>query len=600
MNESIKTNWQEHLRGWWDHYQWLLIGGAWLLAVCLGYVGFARYAAWAGDSPTPWDLFYLTLQLIPMNSGAVTGPVSWELNAARLLFPLLTAFTAVQAFAALFQEQSDLVRLRFFHDHVVICGLSQKGLLLSDSFRARGTQVVVIEQAADNPLLARCRARGAIVLVGDATGQHILAKAGVQRAKAVIAVCENDGVNAEIALKTRELVKDRAGSALTCLIHIVDPQLYSLIREREFDMEAGTAFRMELFNVYSRGAQLLLQDLPGFNTSGETSQQHLVVIGLGMMGESLVTNAARLWRESNNHAGRSFQITVVDRDAIRKTRSLSVRYPRLQDYCALIPCEMDVHAAEFQSGDFVPGSQGLAGVTCFCVCLDDDSLSLYTGMVLLQLTRAYDMPIIVRLSEISGLARLMNTGGNKNSAFKRLQAFGLLERTCTPDLLLGGTHEILAMAIHEDYLHRQKQLEHEEPGIDSLPPWELLSERLKESNRRQADQIGIKINLVGCNIAPLKDWDAASFEFTAEEIEAMAQVEHENWVKQLKAEGWVYAAGVSNLLKKTHPDLLPWQELPEKEKEKNRRTVRGIPRFLARAGFQVERQNKIQSIQPEP
>ena len=131
------------IRQWWQQNQWLVIGIAWVVALVLGYIGFARNAASNGTSLTPWDLIYLTIQLIPMNSGAVQGPVSWELNAARLLIPLLTAITAVRALAALFQQQADLVRLQFIHDHIVICGLSQKGLRLTDGFRDQGDQVLV-------------------------------------------------------------------------------------------------------------------------------------------------------------------------------------------------------------------------------------------------------------------------------------------------------------------------------------------------------------------------------------------------------------------------------------------------------------------------
>jgi len=42
-------------------------------------------------------------------------------------------------------------------------------------------------------------------------------------------------------------------------------------------------------------------------------------------------------------------------------------------------------------------------------------------------------------------------------------------------------------------------------------------------------------------------------------------------------------------LRKTHPDLVDWEELAEAEKEKDRNMVRNIPVFLAQAGFQVER-----------
>ena len=58
--------------------------------------------------------------------------------------------------------------------------------------------------------------------------------------------------------------------------------------------------------------------------------------------------------------------------------------------------------------------------------------------------------------------------------------------------------------------------------------------------------------------------------------------------QQRKQCAWVYGPE-RDAVKKTNPDLVEWDELPEEEKEKNRRFVRGLPRSLARAGFQIER-----------
>ena len=37
------------------------------------------------------------------------------------------------------------------------------------------------------------------------------------------------------------------------------------------------------------------------------------------------------------------------------------------------------------------------------------------------------------------------------------------------------------------------------------------------------------------------DWDAELFEFTPEEIELLAEMEHERWDEERKLEGWAYA-----------------------------------------------------------
>ena len=43
------TSWR--LGRWWRKYQWLVIGGAWLVVGILGYVGFAKHFASPGPVP---------------------------------------------------------------------------------------------------------------------------------------------------------------------------------------------------------------------------------------------------------------------------------------------------------------------------------------------------------------------------------------------------------------------------------------------------------------------------------------------------------------------------------------------------------------------
>lgn len=43
---------------------------------------------------------------------------------------------------------------------------------------------------------------------------------------------------------------------------------------------------------------------------------------------------------------------------------------------------------------------------------------------------------------------------------------------------------------------------------------------------------------------------------------------HDNWLKEKQADGWVYGEE-KNLLIKTHPCILPYNELPEFQQKKD-------------------------------
>ncbi len=569
-------------------YQWFVIGGLWVIMLYLGSVGFAKNAQATGESFTPLDVFYRALQLIPMNSGGVVGPVSWELEIARLGVPALTVFAALKALAIVFRDQVQLLRLRLLGNHIVICGLSRKGLLLTTSLRERGDRVVVIERNEGNEFIEPCRERGAIVLIGDATNSTTLQKAGIRKARYIVALCNQDGVNVEIAMRAQELSARRGRNALTCVIHIVDPQLCELMRDREIFMGSAAPFRLELFNVFDRGARQMLRVYPAFDdTKSRVCPPHLLVVGLGRMGESVVVHTARRWWETRPSKDQRLRITAIDREANRKVESLRVRYPRLEQTCDLSPCQMDVHSPEFQRADFLYDSQHECHIDTIYICLDNDSLGLHTGLTLLRQLRDRKIPIVIRMTEDAGLATLLHKRHEDHTP-DNLFAFGLLDRTCTPELLL-GSHEVLARALHEEYVRQQGQQGQTSETSPALVPWDNLAEHFKESNRRQVDHIGIKLKRIGCGIAPLTDWDSVSFQFKSDEVELMAQMEHERWSEDLRLNGWRYAPGRKVGAKQTHQDLVSWEQLPESERDKNRSAVRELPRFLVRAGFEVYR-----------
>jgi hypothetical protein len=167
-------------------------------------------------------------------------------------------------------------------------------------------------------------------------------------------------------------------------------------------------------------------------------------------------------------------------------------------------------------------------------------------------------------------------------------AFPLLDATCRPDLLLRGINETLARAIHDDYLRHQLATGKPLGSEDAIRPWEELDESYREASRAQASGLAERLDAFGYRIAPLTDWHAGQFEFTEEEVEGMARMEHRRWCAERRRDGWTYGQE-KDRKRQRHPDLLPWEELTAEAREKDRVMVRDLPHMLAQAGLQVER-----------
>jgi hypothetical protein len=73
-------------------------------------------------------------------------------------------------------------------------------------------------------------------------------------------------------------------------------------------------------------------------------------------------------------------------------------------------------------------------------------------------------------------------------------------------------------------------------------------------------------------------------------VETLAAVEHERWMQEKRVQGWHYGPARDDS-KKIHPSIIPYLQLSESEKEKDRNTVRNIPRILSLIDFQVYRRS---------
>jgi hypothetical protein len=588
VSDVVLTFWREEIVRRIRDNKWPITVAMWVCALALGFIGFAEYFAANGEKRSPWDIFYLTLQLFALESGSVTGRLSWELETARLLAPATTFVTAVQALSLIFKEQFQRLCANFYADHVVICGLGRRGLLMARSFRARGDRVVCIDQDLENDRVEQCRDLGAVVLIGNATDHHMLKKARVHTASCVIALCSADGVNAEIAVGARELVKGRRSNPLTCVIQVMDSHLMDLLRGQESGMSRAGSFRLEFFNAYERGARAVLSEHPPFSATSD-SVPHLLVIGIGRMGRTIVTHAARTWGTSRRGSDKRLKITMLDREAKAHLEYMHVEFPLLDTVCDLRALQMDVTSAEFYRGDFLFDDEGGAAVTSIYVCLDNDSRAMSAALALMHRVQGLSVPMVVRLSHEGGLGALFQDAGAGTNGSRLLIPFGLSERTCTPELVLGGTNETLARAMHEEVLFQAADKRDMGPYGNAAVPWEELPKRFQNAFRRHADHVCAMLAEVGCYVHPLTSWQAEAFTFFPEEIETMARMEHEHRVMEsVRGDGAYFPSNGRTII--TNTDFLgSWKACPPDLVRRYKEIVSELPAFLVAADFEIAR-----------
>jgi RyR domain len=70
--------------------------------------------------------------------------------------------------------------------------------------------------------------------------------------------------------------------------------------------------------------------------------------------------------------------------------------------------------------------------------------------------------------------------------------------------------------------------------------------------------------------------------------ERLAENAHDVWAKRRMSEGWRYGPRRDEV-EKTHPSLVPYEELPESEKEYDRSTAMETLKVLLALGYRIDK-----------
>jgi hypothetical protein len=82
-------------------------------------------------------------------------------------------------------------------------------------------------------------------------------------------------------------------------------------------------------------------------------------------------------------------------------------------------------------------------------------------------------------------------------------------------------------------------------------------------------------------------------------VELLARNVHDTWAKGCMQEGWTYGPARDDV-RKTHPCLTPYNELPESEKDYDRNSVRETLKAIMALGYVIERIGNKKSLAKPP
>ena len=553
----------------------------------LGYWGY--YLAFSSvqiDATVP-DIVYVTLQLFKL---LVSGRVpinNWQLQFARFFAPLL-AFYAILSFLLIICHDSfTRFRLLFWNQHIIICGLGYLGPVIARNSLNRGEKVVIIEADQSNNEIETFRDLGAIVLTGDATQESMLIKANIGKSRDIFTVTGNDVKNLEIAIKAQSIGLDSAYPV--CHIHLNDTTLCSVLKSQQFRIHKNQRKKLEFFNIYTIAGYCLQQAFPPFPEKSESVPDiHILVIGGGKMGKTLIVRTAKKWRDHYGKSGKKMLISLIDRHADSIAALIESQYPSIPDYCSILPYPIEFISPEFNRGSFLAGKEKIPAPTSVYITVEDTSMGLSLALKLQQRIRNPMVPVIVQTINVDGFTRMLDELRNSCDDLQNIHPFQIVSCDCCQDLIMNGFRGLIARAIHNNYLAKMRysgEINRADPANRS---WDTLDMELKASNYHQADFFYSQIQAIGCDIVPIDSWDEPLFTFSDDEIEFLARREHERWMQERILNGWRFGPA-KDTTQKISPYLIPYHLLEDDIRDYDRNSIRAIPHILAKLDLKMVR-----------
>ncbi|MBN2571009.1 MAG: NAD-binding protein [Ignavibacteriales bacterium] len=572
-------------------YEWWILGLLALSSFIGGVIGFDIHFRSTGRILSLLDLMYLALQLFTFESGSVHGYVPVILEISRFLAPLLLTFAAIKTFLTIASERIKMFKLKTMKNHIIICSLNERSIRLTRDLINLHKKIVIIEENADNPEIEALKNNGVFVLIGNLTDVTLLEKANVAKAKYLICFSTNDSVNISIALSAYNWIREhKIYSSCVSFIGVSDIRMLSKLKDLDFfidvernkisDTEQIQKYEIRTFNIYERAARLIFNrfspDIFSRIHTEQDEQAHVLIVGFNQLCEGLIFQFARTGHYANF---KKTKISLLVENANQINKFIK-EYSNLRTLIDLNTVTSDYEHFNLNT---LSELETPIKITTIYICIDDEQECLSFIHHIKSLLSDSNKNMVICLSSGKSIINLIPESQEKNKM--QVFKFPILEETCTYDSIINETIDEMAKVIHSDYL--DKLGENRNPARESHKEWDLLSDEMKNQNRNQAEHIFIKLRAINCVTKPIGTSESKyEIEKDSIAIEKLAKMEHNRWSSEMIFNGWIYGSGRDNK-KKTNPDLVPYEKLPEDIKQLDRNVVINIPNLLKKMKLEI-------------
>jgi hypothetical protein len=304
---------------------------------------------------------------------------------------------------------------------------------------------------------------------------------------------------------------------------------------------------------------------------------HALIVGFGQAGQAIARDIIVNCRTSDLGLP---NITVIDPAAEALEGAMRARAPEL-DACAsftFIRGAVGTDGVEPAVAALLRHIDDRGPVTAAYVCRSHDTEGLGTAAMLQIIFRSTAHPnprIFVRLRDLQSLA----DGGSDNRGLNALTPFGDSASIIRASEFLSDEPDQAARAFSAAYRRLLPQEVRDDPQVRSARPWDDLDETFRQATRDAVAHIPAKMQSAGIDPGLWLGSNGSGLPRSVrlvasdEDHERLARLEHERWNAQRRMEGWRFTRGPKDDSRALHPNLRPYDDLPEAARAYDRALV---------------------------
>jgi RyR domain/TrkA-N domain len=516
-----------------------------LLLIVLAAVGFGIFGLTRDPGVTDKSLMNVGFGVLSLffNFNFINDrQVPRSLEIAQLLGPTATGLSVLEIFRSRLMRLIRRTQLRKMRGHLVLIGLGTYSRAALAHLRYVPPLVIVVEPDPSPRGEHTLTAFNHLLLPGDGTDLSMLKRSRFWDAKEVLVATGQDSVDLAVVESMRKCIKGRVLSANPLVtVRLDSPHLARRLqrielqqKERTLEVNYTSSATIAAANV----ANLLLDRTVGLAGASKFS-------AVAIYGDSAIAAEVEL-------------LMLRSRDIFR---SLGLDSPLAGE--VLVAPEL---------GEL---PQNSAAVISF----QDDLLSMGHASRILDAVRGATALVFVPCGPDDLVSQSLSNG----STLLAVDPEHLSARGRDATML-----ELMAQIVHADYSQQNPAAEYRSRWID-------LPEQIRESNRLAVR--GYSSILEAANLSLSDDPSTAIPVLDAAIVERLSTAEHLRWMQERLDGGWRFGAKTDRA-KKIHSSLVPYEQLSEEEKEKDRQAVRRIAPIVSLVGLVITNSSSYASGYP--